>query len=279
MANPILPGAGQLLLQLNAQDVDAVMGNPTDGQIVREHNRFDQIKNAQKKGAGLDDNEFGGAIMGYNNVINIRSGFDLENNNVAIALQLAAIQQQLQGGFEGVNARMAAMEGRMGAMEGRMEAMEGRMGAMEGRMGATEGRTAAMEARTTADRARNYNKVHCYTPLQYDLRFRTLVKYNPGHPALQPPAGVARLDHPQQLIPFAQPHDGYPVGSNPPAGLMPQNYEEYRGMSELGHVDLRRALRAIHWFYNDPLLELTAHAGVGDTRARLTDLASFIMDQ
>ncbi|KAL6518489.1 hypothetical protein OROGR_018991 [Orobanche gracilis] len=247
MANPILPGAGQLLLQLNAQDVDAVdavMGNPTDGQIVREHNRFVQIKNAEKKGAGLDDNEFGGAIMRYNNVINIRSGFDLENNNAAIALQLAAIQQQLQEvfeqlheGFEGVNARMAA------------------------------------------DRARNYNKFNCSTPSQYDVRFRRLVKYNPGHPAPQPPAGVARLDHPQQLIPFAQLHDGYPIGSNPPAGLMPQNFEEYRDMSELGHVDLRRALRAIHWFYNDPMLELTAHAGWGDTRARLNDLASFITDQ
>ncbi|KAL6518491.1 hypothetical protein OROGR_018993 [Orobanche gracilis] len=174
MANPILPGAGQLLLQLNAQE-----------------------------------------------------------------------------GFEGVNARMAAMEARM----------------------------AAMEARMAADRARNYNRLHCCTPSQYHLRFRRLVKYNPGHPAPQPPAGVARLDHPQQLIPFAQPHDGYPVGSNPPAGLMPQNFQEYMDMSGLGHVDLRRALRAIHWFYNDPLLELTAHADLGDTRARLTDLASFIMEQ
>ncbi|KAL6518486.1 hypothetical protein OROGR_018988 [Orobanche gracilis] len=161
------------------------------------------------------------------------------------------VQLNAQEGFEGVNARMAAMEARM----------------------------AAMEARMAADRARIYNRLHCYTPLQYDLRFRTLVKYNPGHPALQPPAGVARLDHPQQLIPFAQPHDGYPVGSDPPAGLMPQNFQEYMDMSGLGHVDLRRALRAIHWFYNDPLLELTAHAVLGDTRARLTDLASFIMEQ
>ncbi|KAL6583230.1 hypothetical protein OROMI_005308 [Orobanche minor] len=235
-ANPILPAAGQLQLQLNAQDVDAVMGNPTDGQIVREHNRFVQIENAQKKGADLDDNEFSGAIMRYHNVVNIRSGFDLNNNNAAIAIQLAAMQQQIQDGFQGVNARMAV------------------------------------------DRARNYNKLHCFTPSQ-NLRFRQLVKYLPGHPALQPPPGVARMDHPQQLVVFAQPHGGYPVGSNPPAGLMPQNFDEYMRMKEMGHIDLRRALRAIHWFYNDPMLELTAHAGLGDTRARHIELGSFIAEQ
>ncbi|KAL6583229.1 hypothetical protein OROMI_005307 [Orobanche minor] len=251
-ANPILPAAGQLQLQLqlNAQDVDAVMGNPTDGQIVREHNRFVQIENAQKKGADLDDNEFSGAIMRYHNVVNIRSGFDLNNNNAAIALQLAAIQQQIQDGFEGMNARMGAIEARMGAIEARM----------------------------AADRARNYNKLHCFTPSQ-NLPFRRLVKYHAGHPALQPPPGAARLDHPQQLVPFAQPHGGYPVGSNPPAGLMPQNYDEYRRMSDMGHADLRRALRAIHWFYNDPMLELTAHAGLGDTLARLNELGSFTVEQ
>ncbi|KAL6583231.1 hypothetical protein OROMI_005309 [Orobanche minor] len=244
-ANPILPAAGQLQLQLqlNAQDVDAVMGNPTDGQIVREHNRFVQIENAQKKGADLDDNEFSGAIMRYHNVVNIRSGFDLNNNNAAIAIQLAAMQQQIQDGFQGVNARIDAIEARM-----------------------------------AVDRARNYNKLHCFNPAQ-NLRFRPLVKYHAGHPALQPPPGAARLDHPQQLVLFAQPHGGYPVGSNPPAGLMPQNLDEYRRMNGMGHANLRRALRAIHWFYNDPMLELTAHAGLGDTLARLNELGSFIVEQ
>ncbi|KAL8027394.1 hypothetical protein ABFX02_14G092600 [Erythranthe guttata] len=112
-----------------------------------------------------------------------------------------------------------------------------------------------IEARSNVSIARftNWQSISSTVGLHWKtVQFVSIVKHTFGHPFL-----------PQPNVDGVQLAADYPLGSQPPAGLMPANNDEIdRWSSHMTLEQLREKYRGIFWFYNDARFELPVNASL-----------------
>ncbi|KAL3629624.1 hypothetical protein CASFOL_026846 [Castilleja foliolosa] len=211
---------------------------PTGQQIINETERLHGFERHRHTFGTLGVDNYSEALVRHHKILSLRADHEMGNFN------FNHFQVQMDAQMAQLTAQTAQLAAQISQLAAQMAQSTAQLNA---RFDMVDARFDMIDAKMVVNSARIFNSGVGVTS---GVNFHPLVKSTAGHPAPGPPLAVDGVHF--------QP--AYAVGDHPPQNLLPANYDDLNGWELLGHVVLRRRLRAIYWFYNEPRLALAPRA-------------------